>query len=86
MVVSGVRCLLSYVVFPWALPLLGLAGGVGPALGIAIGSVAIVFNLASIRRFWADDHRWKIPITFINLAVIVLLSILIGVDIADLAD
>lgn len=86
MVVSGVRCLLTYVVFPWALPLFGLAGGVGPALGLAIGTVAIGFNVASIRRFWADDHRWKVPITVINVAVIILLSILIGVDIVDLTD
>lgn len=83
--VSGVRCLLTYIVFPWALPLFGLAGGVGPALGITIGTVAIGFNIASIRRFWMDDHRWKIPITVINVSVIILLSILIGLDIAELA-
>ncbi|MEQ8719393.1 MAG: hypothetical protein RIE08_17430 [Acidimicrobiales bacterium] len=83
--VSGVRCLLSYIVFPWALPLLGLAGGVGPALGIAIGTVAIGFNIASIRRFWMNDHRWKIPITVINVSVIILLCILIGLDIAEVA-
>ena len=83
--VSGVRCLLTYVVFPWALPLFGLAGGVGPTLGITIGTVAIGFNVASIRRFWLDDHRWKVPITVINVCVIILLSILIGLDIAELA-
>lgn len=85
MVVSGVRCLLTYVVFPWALPLFGLAGGVGPALGLSIGLVAIGFNVASIRRFWVAGHRWRIPITVINVSVIVLLSILVGMDISDLA-
>lgn len=86
MLVSGVRCLLTYIVFPWALPLFGLAGGVGPALGITIGTVAIGFNIASIRRFWKNGHRWKVPVTVINVSVIILLSVLIGLDIAELAD
>lgn len=85
MVVSGVRCLLTYVVFPWVLPLLGIATGVGPAIGLVVGTIAIGFNVASIRRFWASDHRLKWPITVVNSGVIVLLLVLIGLDIADLA-
>ena len=26
-VISGTRCLLTYIVFPWVLPVLGIAGG-----------------------------------------------------------
>ena len=74
--ISGIRCTLAYVVFPWLLPLLGIAGGVGPAIGLVVGVVAIWFNLASIRRFHASDHRWKWPITALNVSVIVLLLIL----------
>ena len=48
MVISGIRCLLSYIVFPWLLPLLGVAGRVGPLIGIPIALVAIWFNLSSI--------------------------------------
>ena len=29
MVISGIRCMLSYVVFPWLLPVLGVTGTVG---------------------------------------------------------
>lgn len=83
-VVSGVRCLLAYIVFPWVLPALGLAQGTGPAIGIVVGVVAIGFNVASIRRFWAADHRWKRPITALNSAVIVLLLVLLVVDVAEL--
>lgn len=78
--ISAVRCTLTYVVFPWLLPAIGVAGGVGPGVGIAIGSVAIAFNIASIRRFWVSGHQWKVPISVINASVIVLLTVLVVLD------
>ena len=85
MVVSGVRCVLAYVVFPWLLPVLGVTGGVGPGVGLAIGTVAIGFNVWSIVRFWRADHRLKWLVIPINVAVIVLLLVLVGFDINNLA-
>ena len=85
MVVSGVRCVLAYVVFPWLLPVLGVTGGVGPGVGLAIGTVAIGFNVWSIVRFWRADHRLKWLVIPINVAVIVLLLVLVGFDVNDLA-
>lgn len=82
--ISGIRCVLTYVVFPWVLPFLGFAGGVGPVVGLVVGTIAIGFNIASIRRFWVADHRWKWPITVLNSSVIVLLLILLGLDLAEL--
>ena len=82
--VSAVRCLLAYVVFPWVLPALNLAGDVGPGIGVVVGLVAIAFNVLSIRRFWAADHRWKWPIGALNSCVIVLLSVLLVADLGDL--
>ncbi len=84
MVISGIRCVLAYVVFPWLLPVLGVTGGVGPGVGLAIGTVAIGFNVSSIVRFWRADHRLKWIVAPINVAVIFLLLILVGFDIADL--
>lgn len=82
--ISGVRCVLTYVVFPWVLPLMGFAGGVGPTIGLVVGTVAIGFNVASIRRFWVSDHRWKWPITVLNTSVIVLLLVLLAQDVTEL--
>ena len=48
MVISGIRCTLSYVVVPWLLPLLGVAGGITAGLGLPIGLVAIFFNVWSL--------------------------------------
>lgn len=82
--ISGIRCTLAYVVFPWVLPALGVAGGIGPSLGLVIGAVALVSNVVSIRRFWLSRHRWRWLITGINVGVIVLVSILVIQDVAAL--
>ncbi|MCY3806966.1 MAG: hypothetical protein OXG91_10805 [bacterium] len=85
MIVSGTRCLLAYVVFPYVFPLLGVTDVVGPAVGVAIGVVAIVFNALSIRRFWRGNHRLKWPLSAVNLAVMGLMFYLAVGDVAELA-
>lgn len=84
MVVSGIRCLLTYVLFPWLLPALGVATSIGPAIGLPIAVVAIYFNVTSILRFKSAGHRLKWLIIPINVSVIALLVVLMGLDIADL--
>jgi hypothetical protein len=82
--ISAIRCTLAYVVFPWVLPALGVAGGVGPAIGLPVGIVALVSNVFSIRRFFASGHRWRWAIAALNVSVIVLVSILVVQDVAAL--
>ena len=77
--ISAVRCLLTYVIFPFAAPIIGLAG-VGPWVGIVLSLVAIYFNVYSIRRFWATDHKFKKPMSALNLGVIVLVLVLLVLD------
>jgi hypothetical protein len=83
-VISGTRCLLTYIVFPWVLPVLGIAGGVGPAVGVAVGVVAIAFNLLSIRRWRASSHAWRLPLMTLNSVVIVFLLVLVALDVSEL--
>ena len=42
LLISTCRCLLMYIVFPFVLPAIGIAKGVGPYIGVAIGVLAIV--------------------------------------------
>ncbi|MEZ5379374.1 MAG: hypothetical protein R2733_22935 [Acidimicrobiales bacterium] len=58
--VSSVRCLLTYIFFPFVAPAIGLAASVGRPLGIAISLVAMVSITISMRRFWRSNHpkRW----------------------------
>ena len=83
-VISGIRCLLTYIVLPWLLPAIGVAKGWGPVLGLVVSPIAIVFNVLSIRRFHRSGHRYRWPITAVNVAIIVLLVILVIQDLADL--
>ena len=82
--VSAIRCTLTYLVFPWLLPIVGIAGGAGPAIGLPIAVLAIGFNIASIRRFWRADHRWKVQMSALNIGVILLLTMLVVGDLSDL--
>jgi hypothetical protein len=84
LVISGTRCLLTYILLPWVLPLLGLAKGVGPAVSLVVGVIAIAFNLLSIRRFQASGHRWRVPLMALNATVIAFLLFLVVTDVADL--
>lgn len=79
-VISGIRCTLTYVIFPFVAPLIGIAASVGAVIGVTIGVVAIVFNVMSIRRFFKADHPYKWWASAMNVAVILLLVILFFID------
>lgn len=83
-VLSGLRCLLGYVVFPIVLPAIGAAAAVGPAIGLPVGIVALVFDVRGIRRFWLADHRWRWPITALYACVMALVTVLVIGDIVHL--
>ena len=83
-VISGIRCTLTYVLLPLVAPFVGLAPNVGPVIGLTVGTVAIVANVFSIRRFWRADHRWKVHATVLHCAVLVLLAVLMVLDIREL--
>ncbi|MHB8189224.1 MAG: hypothetical protein ACYDHP_02110 [Ferrimicrobium sp.] len=87
MVISGLRCTLSYVIIPFVLPALGLGAtaGLGPYVGIPIGVVALFFDVKGIRRFWVAGHRWRWQMTVIYLLVIALVLYLVIGDIVQLA-
>jgi hypothetical protein len=84
LLISMVRCLLTYVVLPFVAPILGIGLGVAPVVGIVVGAVAIVANLASVRRFWRADHRYRWHYTALASVIVVLLIWLIVVDVIDL--
>lgn len=83
-VISGVRCLLTYVIFPFVAPIVGIASGVGSTIGVVASIIGIVANVWSIHRFHASHHPWRWAITAINVAIIGLLSALLIIDLANL--
>ena len=81
---SASRCLLSYIVLPILLPLLGLAKGVGPIIGIPVGVLALTFDVLGIRRFWLADHHQKWLFSAVYAVVGVMVFTLLIVDLVDL--
>jgi hypothetical protein len=82
--VATVRCLLMYVVFPFVLPALGIARGVGPAVGLVVNAVAMVCIVLSMRRFFGADHPKRWWYAALGGSVLVLLAVLAVVDVTDL--
>lgn len=59
-IVSSIRCLLTYIILPFVAPTIGFLAQIGPGLSIAVGLVAVVSIISSMRRFWRVRHgqRW----------------------------
>lgn len=74
-VVSAVRCLITYLAIPVLVPVLSLSGWVAAPVGIALCAVAVVNGIVALRRFWISDHRYRwmytvfMGIVFLILAV-----------------
>jgi hypothetical protein len=77
------RCILTYIVLPFVTPILGWKS-VGPWIGVALGLVAIVANVASMRRFWRADHRYRWHYTVLASLIIVAMVWLIAVDLSQI--
>lgn len=82
--VAAARCLLMYIVFPFVLPAIGVAKGVGPAIGLPISLIAIVCIVMSMRRFWRADHSKRWHYTVLGTTVIGFLVVLAIRDVASL--
>ncbi len=76
-ILSALRCLLTYIVLPILTPVLGAATSVGPAVGIPLAVVALVFDVRGIRRFWLADHRWRWGMTAIYALVMAFVLVLL---------
>lgn len=73
--VSAVRCLITYVFLPLLKPVLDVTGGIGPTIGLIVGTVSMVAVIAGTRRFWLADHAWRWRYTAVASGVLVLLSV-----------
>jgi hypothetical protein len=82
--ISTCRCLLMYIVFPFVLPAVGVARGVGPYIGLAIGLLAMVSIVYSIRRFWRADHSKRWHYTIFGTVIIAFLIYLAVQDISTI--
>lgn len=84
MLISATRCTLTYVIFPFVLPAVGFAKGVGPWIGIVIGTLALVCDTFAIRRFFIVDHKWRWQFSAIAFSIMCLLTVLLVQDVSHI--
>jgi len=80
MTISAIRCTLTYVVFPFVLPGISFLKGVGPLVGVVIGSIALVCDTFTIRRFFAVDHKYRWYFSAVAFSIMCLLTVLLVED------
>lgn len=81
LVVSAVRCLVTYLVVPIAVPLISFAGVFAAPIGIVLCVVAVVNGIHSVRRFWSADHKMKWLYTWFMAFVFLVLAVALYADI-----
>ena len=82
--ISGVRCLITYLLIPVLVPMMSLAGWVAAPIGIALCVYAVVNGVVSLKRFWRSDHRQRWMYTIFMGVVFVVLGFALVSDFSRL--
>ncbi|HLU30414.1 MAG TPA: hypothetical protein VK088_01535 [Acidimicrobiia bacterium] len=83
-IISGIRCIITYLLVPIVTPIVGFMGVLAAPVSIVLSVLAIVLGYNSMRRFWLADHRLRWRYTAFIAVVWVLLLVGIGMDVANL--
>ncbi|MBK8136503.1 MAG: hypothetical protein IPK52_11790 [Chloroflexi bacterium] len=59
MLFTGIRCVLEYILLPFALPLLNLSNSIAIPVVLAANAVALSALVYSVRKFWMIDYEYK---------------------------
>lgn len=81
---SGVRCILQYVMLPFILPIIGIAGDFSVVISLIVNTMALAGIIYSLRTFFKVNyrHKWRyVPIA--TVAIILLVAFMI-LDIAEM--
>lgn len=75
LVLSAVRCVITYAVIPAAAPLVSRLDAIATPLAVLLSVAAIALAVRSLRRVWLADwsHRWGYT-AFIAVVVVALLG------------
>ncbi len=79
--VSAIRCLITYLMVPLLVPILSLSGWVAAPIGIGLCIVAVVNGVVAVGRFWFIDHRYRWMYTIFMGIVFVILAIALYTEI-----
>lgn len=81
--ISATRCLLTYIILPFVFPIVGVTAN-DHAIGLPVSVIAVIADVASIRRFWRADHRYRWHYTALATVIILAMLFLITGDLIDI--
>lgn len=84
LVLSAVRCVLTYAIVPLVVPVIGWAGVLATPLSLVLSLVAVVLAVTSLRRVWMADYRHRWAYTAFIAAAVGLLTAVIVSDVRTL--
>lgn len=84
LVLSAVRCLITYVAIPLLVPIFGWLTPLAVPLSLALTAVAAVMAITSLRRVWAANWSGRWGYTAFAVAVLLALAGLVVVDLTTL--
>jgi hypothetical protein len=84
LVLSAIRCVITYALVPLLVPLIGWAGVLATPLSLVLSLAAIVLAITSLRRVWMADYRYRWPYTGFILVAVSLLVMVVVLDVRTL--
>jgi len=84
LLISGVRCVLTYALIPLLAPAISWAGVVATPIALALSVLAVLLAVNSLRRVWLADYRYRWPYSAFILVVLGLLAYVIVLDVRAL--
>ena len=85
-ILSGIRCTLTYIVIPFIVPFIGLAAAIDAPLGIAVGLAAMLSLVTTVRRFFMANHPrrwWYTWFAIVMFAFLIFLMVRDGIRLFD---
>ena len=58
-VISAVRCMLTYLLIPLAGPTVGIVGSAGRPVGAILCLAGMFTSTRSMRKFWIANHKFR---------------------------
>ena len=84
MVISGVRCLITYLLIPILVPIVSFADVFAAPIGLLLCAIAFVSGISSLRRFWISDHRSRWMYTAFIGVVFAILVVAVAFDVTTI--
>lgn len=80
LLLSAIRCLLTYVALPLLVPLVGSLAGLATPLSLLLSAGAVALAVNNLRRVWIADWSGRWGYTVFSLVV---LGVLVGLMVYD---